>query len=172
MFHEALLLTCNISAPCSFCFPITTRAHWSQASQKPPEGKTRADPSMYTLNPAWDSAITNKDLEVKMKASWRVFLLLYFSHILKKLLFYISSYQKKKKKKRDLQSLAHLGRKAKLSNSTGIIQLKPTTLEQSYHIIKAPEVAFYKDLRKWDLTRPVLRSIRIAIRKPYTPKAT
>lgn len=53
---------------------------------------------MYTLNPAWDSAITNKDLEVKMKASWRVFLLLYFSHILKKLLFYISSYQKKKKR--------------------------------------------------------------------------
>lgn len=29
MFHKALLLNCSISAPCSFCFPITTRAHWN-----------------------------------------------------------------------------------------------------------------------------------------------
>lgn len=73
--------------------------------------------------------------------------LVFFTYSKKITVLYILL-SKKKKKKRDLQSLAHLGRKAKLSNSTGIIQLKPTTLEQSYHIIKAPEVAFYKALRK------------------------
>lgn len=72
--------------------------------------------------------------------------LVFFTYSKKIIVLYILL--SKKKKKRDLQSLAHLGRKAKLSNSTGIIQLKPTTLEQSYHIIKAPEVAFYKALRK------------------------
>lgn len=72
--------------------------------------------------------------------------LVFFTYSKKITVLYI--FLSKKKKKRDLQSLAHLGRKAKLSNSTGIIQLKPTTLEQSYHIIKAPEVAFYKALRK------------------------
>lgn len=40
-----------------------------------------------------------------------------------------------------LQSPAHLNRGAKLSDRAGIIQLKSTTLEQSYHIIQAPEVA-------------------------------
>lgn len=41
-----------------------------------------------------------------------------------------------------LQSPAHhLSRGAKLSDWAGIIQLKSTHLEKSYHIIQAPEVA-------------------------------
>lgn len=40
-----------------------------------------------------------------------------------------------------LQSPAHLKRGAKLSDRADIIQLKSVPLEQSYHIIQAPEVA-------------------------------